>query len=249
MSIDPNVEQSYVPVPINRESVISKAADEIRRLIGAGNLKPGDALPVELKLSKSLGISRGSVREALRVLDGLGLVEKQPGRRVIVADRSRLYTSPPIGEAAFLKALPVVYKVRGLVEERCAELAALHRTEEEVAELENYLALFQEARKRGDPVAAAHNHQAFHSGIVAAARNPVLTALFQQVRFSIAAVAERLPESLRDSRQASIHTAVLEAIRGRDARRARTATRRHFRMIAPLIEFVTRSGEQEGPQI
>jgi len=176
-------------------------------------------------------------------------VEKQPGRRVIVADRSRLYTSPPIGEAAFLKALPVVYKVRGLVEERCAELAALHRTEEEVAELENYLALFQEARKRGDPVAAAHNHQAFHSGIVAAARNPVLTALFQQVRFSIAAVAERLPESLRDSRQASIHTAVLEAIRGRDARRARTATRRHFRMIAPLIEFVTRSGEQEGPRI
>src|SRR5881296_3372966 len=118
MSIDPNVEQSYVPVPINRESVISKAADEIRRLIGAGNLKPGDALPVESKLSKS----------------------------------------PPIGEAAFLKALPVVYKVRGLVEERCAELAALHRTEEEVAELENYLALFQEARKRGDPVAAAHNH-------------------------------------------------------------------------------------------
>jgi len=177
------------------------------------------------------------------------LVEKQPGRRVIVADRSRLYTSPPIGEAAFLKALPVVYKVRGLVEERCAELAALHRTEEEVAELENYLALFQEARKRGDPVAAAHNHQAFHSGIVAAARNPVLTALFQQVRFSIAAVAERLPESLRDSRQASIHTAVLEAIRGRDARRARTAARRHFRMIAPLIEFVTRSGEQEGPRI
>src|SRR5216117_518992 len=209
MSIDPNVEQSYVPVPINRESVISKAADEIRRLIGAGNLKPGDALPVELKLSKSLGISRGSVPEAL----------------------------------------PVVYKVRGLVEERCAELAALHRTEEEVAELENYLALFQEARKRGDPVAAAHNHQAFHSGIVAAAGNPVLTALFQQVRFSIAAVAERLPESLRDSRQASIHTAVLEAIRGRDARRARTAARRHFRMIAPLIEFVTRSGEQEGPRI
>ncbi|OLD98792.1 MAG: hypothetical protein AUG80_07030 [Candidatus Rokubacteria bacterium 13_1_20CM_4_68_9] len=77
----------------------------------------------------------------------------------------------------------------------------------------------------------------------------MLTALFQQVRFSIAAVAERLPESLRDSRQASIHTAVLEAIRGRDARRARTATRRHFRMIAPLIEFVTRSGEQEGPRI
>src|SRR2546427_10250649 len=106
MSIDPNVEQSYVPVPINRESVISKAADEIRRLIGAGNLKPGDALPVELKPSKSLGISRGSVREALRALDGLGLVEQPPGRRETVADRVELYRSPPIGEAGVLEARP-----------------------------------------------------------------------------------------------------------------------------------------------
>src|SRR2546421_10284523 len=99
MSIDPNVEQSYVPVPINRESVISKAADEIRRLIGARNLKPGDVLPVELKLSKSLGISRGSVREALRVLDGLGLVEKEPGRRVIVGDRAKINTLQRVGYA------------------------------------------------------------------------------------------------------------------------------------------------------
>src|SRR2546423_14129360 len=117
MSTDPNVGQSYVPAQISRESVISKAADEIRRLIGARNLKPGDALPVELKLSKSLGISRGSVREALRVLDGLGLVEKQPGRRGIVADRSRLYTSPPVGEGAVLKAPPAGYKGRGVGEE------------------------------------------------------------------------------------------------------------------------------------
>src|SRR3989442_4860129 len=231
MSIDPNVEQSYVPVPINRESVISKAADEIRRLIGAGNLKPGDALPVELKLSKSLGISRGSVREALRVLDGLGLVEKQPGRRVIVADRAKLNTLPPIGEAALLKALPVVYNVRGLVEERCAELAAQHRTEEEVAEMEGHLALFQEARKRGDPVSAAHNHQAFHAGIVAAARNPVLTALFEQVRFSIAAVAGRFAPNLKDSPQARLHTAPLHGRPGPGARPGTGAARRPVPMI------------------
>src|SRR5438445_13598191 len=88
MSIDPNVEQSYVPVPINRESVISKAADEIRRLIGAGNLNPGDALPVELMLSKSLGVSRRPARDALGVPAGLGLLANEAGRRVVVAGRS-----------------------------------------------------------------------------------------------------------------------------------------------------------------
>src|SRR5262249_60028477 len=116
-----------------------------------------------VSLCRSRGTSRGSVREALRVRAGRGLVEKQPGRRVVVADRSRLHFRPPshlppsIGEAALLKALPVVYKVRGLVEERCAELAAHHRTDEEVAELEGYLALFEEARKRADRGAAAHD--------------------------------------------------------------------------------------------
>src|SRR5437867_13361783 len=97
MSIDPNVEQSYVPVPINRESVISKAADEIRRLIGAGNLKPGDALSVELKLSNSLGISRCSQRVALLLLADLWLGDRQPGRRQLLAGRSAAYKSAPTG--------------------------------------------------------------------------------------------------------------------------------------------------------
>src|ERR1700680_5058158 len=66
----------YSPSPIKRESVISQAAQEICRFIEAERLAAGDGLPPETKLSQMLGISRNSVREALRVLHGLGYVEK-----------------------------------------------------------------------------------------------------------------------------------------------------------------------------
>ena len=75
---------AYGPSPIQRDSVISQAAQEICRIIEAERLAPGDALPPETRLSQMLGISRNSVREALRVLHGLGYVEKAAGRRVVV---------------------------------------------------------------------------------------------------------------------------------------------------------------------
>ena len=77
----------YSPSPIRRDSVISQAAQEICRYIEAERLGPGEALPPETRLSQMLGISRNSLREALRVLHGLGHVEKTAGRRVVVTAR------------------------------------------------------------------------------------------------------------------------------------------------------------------
>src|SRR6202011_3960819 len=77
------------PSPIRRDSVISQAAHEICRYIEAERLAPGEALPPETRLSQMLGISRNSLREALRVLHGLGHVEKTAGRRVVVTAGSQ----------------------------------------------------------------------------------------------------------------------------------------------------------------
>src|SRR5256885_13692116 len=100
---------AYNPSPIKRESVISRAAQEICRFIEAERLGPGDALPPETTLSQMLGISRNSLREALRVLHGLGHVEKAAGRRVVVTagaqgggsmlDQNRLLEGAPTGHA------------------------------------------------------------------------------------------------------------------------------------------------------
>src|ERR1700741_77863 len=79
----------YQPAPLQRDSVITRAAQELCRLIEAEDLAPGAPLPTETRLAQMLGISRNSVREALRVLHGLGYVEKAAGRRVVVTAAAR----------------------------------------------------------------------------------------------------------------------------------------------------------------
>src|SRR5215475_2706561 len=119
---------AYKPSPIKRESVISQAAQEICRFIEAERLGPGEALPPETKLSQMLGISRNSVREALRVLHGLGHVEKAAGRRVVVTAAASGGKSM-FDESVLIEAAPIANDVRSYRPEvRGAFGGAAHRS-------------------------------------------------------------------------------------------------------------------------
>src|SRR5499426_2636701 len=128
----------YQPVPIRRDSVITRAAEELCRLIEAEDLGPGSPLPTETRLAQMLGISRNSLREALRVLHGLGYVEKAAGRRVVVTAAARGGKSM-FDESVLIEAAPIANEVRSHIAQRCAELAAERLTASELAELERAL--------------------------------------------------------------------------------------------------------------
>ena len=140
---------AYSPAPIRRDSVISQAAQEICRVIEAERLSPGEALPPETRLSALLGISRNSVREALRVLHGLGYVEKAAGRRVVVTAAARGGKSM-FDESVLLEAAPIANAVRSHIAQTCAELAAERITAAELSELERALAALEAAIARQD---------------------------------------------------------------------------------------------------
>ena len=108
---------AYGPSPIKRDSVISQAAQEICRIIEAERLAPGDTLPPETRLSQMLGISRNSVREALRVLHGLGYVEKAAGRRVVVTAGAQGGKSM-FDESVLLEAAPIANQVRSHIAQK-----------------------------------------------------------------------------------------------------------------------------------
>src|ERR1700733_1146694 len=103
----------YSPAPVQRGSVITQAAEEICRFIDGTSLKSGDFLPPETHLSEMLGISRNSVREALRMLHGLGVIEKAAGRGAIISATSTAGFAL-IDEAALIEAAPVANEVRSL---------------------------------------------------------------------------------------------------------------------------------------
>jgi DNA-binding FadR family transcriptional regulator len=144
---------AYGPSPIKRDSVISQAAQEICRIIEAERLSPGDTLPPETRLSQMLGISRNSVREALRVLHGLGYVEKAAGRRVVVTAASQGGKSM-FDESVLVEAAPIANEVRSHIAQKCAELSAERMTAAELSELERALAALEQAITRQDLAAA-----------------------------------------------------------------------------------------------
>src|SRR6516165_9286707 len=209
---------AYSPAPIRRDSVISQAAQEICRVIEAERLSPGEALPPETRLSALLGISRNSVREALRVLHGLGYVEKAAGRRVVVTAAARGGKSM-FDESVLLEAAPIANAVRSHIAQTCAELAAERLTATELTELEQALAALE----------------------AASARNPLLVAMFNQAQ--VARLSNVSPEhkSFYDPRHLAHHRALLRALRKRDARAARAVVRKHFQSLGLMLEFVTRT--------
>src|SRR5258708_31643123 len=144
---------AYSPSPIRRQSVISQAAQEICRFIEAEKLGPGDALPPETRLSQMLGISRNSLREALRVLHGLGHVEKAAGRRVVVTAGAQGGKSM-FDESVLIEAAPVANDVRSHIAQKCAELSAERLTSAEIGELRRALVALQPAIARQDMAAA-----------------------------------------------------------------------------------------------
>src|SRR5215471_18490623 len=208
---------AYSPSPIKRDSVISQAAQEICRLVEAERLTAGDALPPETRLSQLLGISRNSVREALRVLHGLGYVEKAAGRRVVVTAASQGGKSM-FDESVLIEAAPVANEVRSHIAQRCAELAA-----------------------------AKAAHDAFHGLFLAGARNPLLVAMFNQAQVARLSNVSPEHKSFYDPRHLAHHRALLRALRKRDARAARAVVRKHFQSLGLMLEFVTRTRRKPAP--
>ncbi|TMI81501.1 MAG: FadR family transcriptional regulator, partial [Bacillati bacterium ANGP1] len=72
--------------PIKRRKIYAEVASQIHRLIEDGRLKPGDRLPPERDLAETFGVSRTSVRDAIRVLEMRGLVEPRHGEGTIVRE-------------------------------------------------------------------------------------------------------------------------------------------------------------------
>jgi GntR family transcriptional repressor for pyruvate dehydrogenase complex len=236
---------TYEPSPIRRDSVITQAAQEICRLVEAERLRPGDALPTETRLAQLLGVSRNSVREALRVLHGLGYVEKAAGRRVTVTAAAQ-GGKGVLDESVIVEAAPIANDVRSHIAQKCAELAAERISTAELAELERALATLEAAIAGKDLAAAKSAHDAFHGLFLTGARNPLLVAMFNQAQGARLSNVSPQHNSFYDPRHLEQHRALLRALRRRDGRAARAVVRKHFRSLGLMIEVAAQTRRKTG---
>jgi GntR family transcriptional repressor for pyruvate dehydrogenase complex len=202
---------------------------EIQDTIVEGELLPGTELPAERVLAERLGVSRFSLREALRAAQARGLIEIQRGRRPRVANPSTSAAAEVIGLAIrrSRKTLLDLVVARQALETQIARIAALNAHPEHLAEMAATIETID--RCRGNAELCLQQDLRFHEILVEASGNEIFAIM-------LAPLTELLRESRKKTisqgveRMISGHRAVLEAVRGRNPEVAARAMHRHLEM-------------------
>ncbi|WP_018749217.1 FadR/GntR family transcriptional regulator [Chitiniphilus shinanonensis] len=216
---------------LEKPSLVDLAVLALRERIAQGAYPLGSRIPVEPELAASLGVSRNTVREAVRVLAFCGVLDVRQGDGTYVASR----TDPVAAIGALSRASPREHlEARALLEMSAARLAALRRTDTDLAALRAALVERGELGDHDDAADFARRDLAFHRATVAAAHNPVLTALYDFFSDAIreGVLNSVLDETLSDPDLAS-HVVVYDAIAAGDGEAAAEAARL---VIQPLLD-------------
>lgn len=218
--------------PIKRAG---SGVEQVTALIKRRGLKPGQRLPAERALVRQLGMSRTSVREALRTLEGLGVVEVRPGRgtflRTDVQSGLRAQGWEEYLSRQRDRVLDIL-EVRELLDARAAALAARRASPDEIAALEDLLREMGKAVEANDVDALVDVDIRFHSLIARISRNALLAELASSMLHALRDDREatfRLPG--RPMRSLQEHRAILNAIGRGEAEAAERHMRRHVRQV------------------
>jgi GntR family transcriptional repressor for pyruvate dehydrogenase complex len=222
--------------PIKTKRLYEEIVEQIKQLITNGKLKPGDKLLAERELAEQFQVSRASVREAIRTLEMLGVIDIRPGEGTFVRGSGADDIIRPL--AMFLAveraSLLDMYELRRIFETATASLAAERASLEELDQIGSALENMQERLNVQDPEKGEEFDVAFHYAVAEATHNSLLTKLLKTVseEFHKAnSVARRqLYHDKPENAQKLIdqHSAIFEAIRARSPETAAKAMLEHL---------------------
>src|SRR5438309_8177201 len=213
-----------------------QVADQIRRLISNGTLKTGDLLPPERELAVRLGVGRSSVRDAVRTLEVMGILEPRQGHGTLVRDLSADALVVPLASVLTRKRELVseLLDVRRMIEPGLAARAARNATPEEIGHLEDILRRHEEKLRRGQ--STMDEDSDFHYAIARAARNSVLLKVVDVLMdLLVESRVRSLQVPGRPERSYKGHRLILRAIKRRDAKAAEAAVRKHLGEIEEIV--------------
>lgn len=195
----------------------------LQRIV-SGELKPGERL-VETRIAQELGTSQAPVREALRDLELLNLVDSEPFRGARVRE---------FGDDELVE----VYPVRAALEEVAARFAAA-RLNGDVTALEAEVDAMRAAARSGDIQSLVEHDFAFHRLIVESAEMPILTQCWKLLGVEGRITLTLYNTWVEPEEAAELHVPLLEAIRARSAAKAGREARRHVEYFAKLVRSGT----------
>jgi GntR family transcriptional repressor for pyruvate dehydrogenase complex len=224
---------------ISSSTVVNSVVEKLRQALARGQWRTGDMLPGQRELAEQLGISRPSLREAVTVLETLGLVRSLPGKGVLVLDVDAATQEPGLDTSA-AASLADVLELRYTLEPFIVGLVAQSANSQDIGQLRLTLMDMREALEADDSEAGVRAYIAFHEALFALTTNPIFQSVVQQTGNALKQSADMLrnsPEHL--AARLKENEAVVRAIRERSSAQASAQMRQHIlaeglRMGIPL---------------
>ncbi len=224
-------------------AVTDDAILRIKEMIVSGELHPGDRLPPEKELGERLGVSRSSLREAVKALEVIRVLDVRRGDGTYVTSlepRLLLEAMNFVVDLHTDTSVLEIFAVRRILEPAATGLAATHLTAEQLAGLETLM----DAAHADDPIEALVEHDlAFHLAIVEGTGNEYLSRLVEAMQSGThrARVWRGLTQHHAAQRTIAEHRAILDALQLRDAELASALTLAH---IAGIEHWLRTASEQ-----
>jgi len=219
--------------PLAKTKLADTAIEAIRSEILGKRWAVGEKLPNEATLSSMLSVSRGTIREAVRVLVSQGLLETRQGSGTYVLSTTDTRLPLTMARRAGLRDL---FEARCALDVEAARLAAVRQTPQTIAELRALLAK-RGNFEGGDKNGFVERDLAFHKAIIAASGNRAMVEIYQFFSASIAeTIAATLDKEIPEP-DLQAHADIIDAIATGDPQQADAAVRR---FMAPIISALDR---------
>ncbi len=227
-----------------RPSLVQEVTSLIQSQIEQQQLRPGDRLPSESELLKTHEVSRSVLREAIKRLETLGLVEVRQGQGMFVGDRDTVASCLQFVRSAMAvtpRDLTEFGELREALECWAARRAAILATEEQVLELKQLVAqLDEQGRSYEDTIQLDF---AFHRKLFEVAGNELMLSVISVLQeFYVEGMLQTTPEPRDHDISRRLHRAIFRAVRAGDADAAEGAMKKH--MVVTCKRLAAHAGQQ-----
>lgn len=226
-----------------QKRIYEEITTRLQTLVQNDGLKPGDRLPPERQLASMFGVSRNSVREAIKSLEQHGMLVSRPGAGTYIAEKSTANLATALGDAFARERhrLDDIFELRILLEPQIAHLAAQRITQPDLEELRKLIGEFQKNLQDGLPV--YYLDEAFHDAVTAATGNQSIIMLMDQMHDLLGESRDdALQSPARNAKSLEDHMKILSALHMHDPDRAREAMTEHLEHTWEIV-FTSTKGE------
>ena len=227
--------------PIKQKKISTKIVEQIKSLILNGDLRPGEILPPERELMKSLNVSRPSLREALNSLTGMGFIELTQRHRTVIKSLASGRMLEPLHHL-LKEDIGTAYnliEVRKAIETWSAYFAAERATDSDINRIEECVSSMK--KKMDEGISVVKEDADFHLAISEAAHNIIQTHLMFSIYDILKESLRKYYESMELLDTYGQHCKVVDAIKKRDAHLARRRMLEHLEYVESTLKDFSRS--------